>query len=210
MLRSLWAFSAVAALLTVTPGLDTVLVLRSSIAGGRRAGAASALGVCCGLLVWGLATALGVAALLAASVVAYDAIRIAGAVYLVVLGVRTLLALRRDGEPPEVVACGQRTPGTAFRQGLTTNLLNPKVGVFYVTLLPQFVPEGAPVLATTLLLAGVHALQGVLWLGGIAWAAGRARALLSRAEIRRRLEAVTGLVFIGFGVRLALSRRALK
>lgn len=205
MTGAVLGFTAFAALLTITPGIDTALVIRFSIAGGSRRGRLAAAGVCTGVLVWGAASAAGITALVTASERAYDALRIAGAVYLVFLGVRALMG-RGDAaerEPAKTPLSG----ATAFRMGLTTNLLNPKVGAFYLSVLPQFVPNGAPVLATSLLLATIHALEGIVWLSLVATATARLGERLKRPSIARRLEQLTGIVLIGLGARLALERR---
>jgi threonine/homoserine/homoserine lactone efflux protein len=211
MTRSLLAFTVVAAVLTVTPGLDTALVVRTALAGGRRSGLVAALGICSGLLVWGLATALGVSLLVTASSVGYEVLRVCGAVWLVVFGVRAILAARRVSDSPasgDEAGRGKRGGAVhAYRAGLLSNLLNPKIGVFYVTLLPQFVPAGASVLITTMLLATVHAIEAVLWLGLVVCFVAGLRELLGRGPVRRAMERVTGAVLIGFGLRLALDRR---
>jgi threonine/homoserine/homoserine lactone efflux protein len=196
------AFAAFAALLTITPGLDTALVIRMSLGSGSRAGRMTALGVCAGCLGWGFASAVGVSAVLTASATAYDVLRVAGAAYLVWLGVKALV-VRPDDDPDD-----NRPPTTAaFRAGLFTNLLNPKVGAFYVSALPQFIPDGAPVLATSTLLAAVHALEGIVWLFLVAALVGRLGTHLRRPVVKRRLQQLTGLALVGLGVRLALDRR---
>jgi threonine/homoserine/homoserine lactone efflux protein len=215
---SVLAFTLVAAIVTVTPGLDTALVVRTTLRDGRGAGVDAAVGICSGLVVWGFATALGITVLLRASETAYDVLRVAGAVWLVVLGVRTLLDARRhlrdpaagDADTTAVAALGTRSRRarlTAFRTGVASNLLNPKVGVFYLTLLPQFVPAGARVLPTTMLLVGIHIAQGVVWLTFIAWLTSRARGLLGSGAWRRATERLTGVVLLGLGLRLAIERR---
>jgi len=197
------AFALVAALLTITPGVDTALVIRNTLAGGRGCGLRTSVGVCCGVVTWGVLSAAGVSAVLTASRAAYDVLRVAGAAYLLLLGVRTLLATRR---PRATAGVPLAQAPAAFRAGMLTNLLNPKVGVFYVTLLPQFIPAGAPVLPASLLLAGIHATEGILWLAGITLAVSRASAVMQRPSVRRGLERVTGVVLIGFGARVALER----
>jgi threonine/homoserine/homoserine lactone efflux protein len=209
MWSSVLAFAALAALLTITPGIDTALVIRATLGGGRRTGLRTAAGICSGLIVWGLLSAVGVSAVLTASRVAFDALRIAGAIYLVYLGVRTLLASRRDdggGDAPGGSAAMPMSRRAAFRVGLLNNLLNPKVGVFYVTLLPQFIPAHTPVLPMSLLLAGVHAVEGIAWLSALTLVVSRVGAVMRRAAVRRALERVTGLVLIGFGARVAAER----
>ncbi len=206
MWGSVLAFAVVAALLTITPGIDTALVIRNTLQDGRRVGLQTSMGICCGLIVWGLLSALGVTAVLTASRVAFDVLRLAGAAYLVYLGVRTLLHARRGDDEVVIAGGGVRSGRAAFRTGLLNNLLNPKVGVFYLTLLPQFVPAGAPVLGVSVLLASVHFAEGLLWLSLLTLAVHRASRLLRRASVRRTLERVTGLVLLGFGARVALER----
>ncbi|HEX7105381.1 MAG TPA: LysE family translocator [Acidothermaceae bacterium] len=210
MLAAALAFSVAAALLTITPGLDTMFVVRTSIASGPRTGMVGGLGVCLGTLVWATASAVGVTAILLASQAAYDILRAAGAAYLTFVGARMLWHSRksaRQRQLPDGVGWAPGRPSSgfaAFRTGLLTNLLNPKVGVFYITLLPQFVPKHAPVLAFSLLLASIHAIEGVAWFAMLTAATARVRRLLSRSTVRRWLDRVTAGVFIGFGVRLAV------
>jgi len=201
-------FALVSGVLTVTPGLDSALVLRSALTSGRREAAATGAGIIVGLFVWGAAAAVGVSALLTASELAFDVLRYAGAVYLVGFGVRLLVqALRRSG--PHVPAPDgdrRRSPWRSARQGLATNLLNPKVGVFYVALLPQFVPAGSNTLGVGLLLAAVHALLTVLWFALLIGLASALSRWLRRPATTRAIDGVTGATLVGFGVRLALVR----
>ena len=188
-----------AALLTITPGADTALVLRAAIGGGPRAALVAGTGVCLGVLVWGAATAVGLSALVAASPTAYDALRLTGAAYLLWLGYRTW---RSAGEPGTRAAAGPW-----FRTGLLTNLLNPKVAVFYLSFLPQFVPHGAPVLAFSLLLAGIHAVEGLLWFALLATMTQRLRVVLARERVKKALSRMTATVLVGFGLRLMVESR---
>ncbi|GIF06248.1 LysE family translocator [Actinoplanes siamensis] len=200
------SFALLGALLTITPGLDTALVLRSAVTMGRRAAFATALGVNTGALIWGAAAAVGVSALLTASTVAYTAVRVAGAAYMVYLGVRMIVsALRKDGRNPEITVTAEPTWLSTFGKGLFTNLLNPKVGAFYVAVLPQFIPAGESPLGVGLLLALVHDLEALLWFSLIISGAQAARGFLARRAVRRTVDAGTGAVLIGFGVRLGLS-----
>jgi threonine/homoserine/homoserine lactone efflux protein len=206
------SFAVVAGLLTIVPGLDTALVLRSAATRGRTHAFATALGISTGALAWGAAAACGATALLTVSHGAYTALRIAGAIYLLWMGVGMLRALRG-----EQVLAVRRDPQTmrlsgSYLRGLTTNLLNPKIGVFYTAMLPQFIPEGAPHLATGLLLALVHDIEGMAWFALLILGAHQIGALLrrlrlSRRAVRRSMDAVTGTVLIGFGLELALSER---
>jgi threonine/homoserine/homoserine lactone efflux protein len=169
--------------------------------------AATALGIVSGLFVWAAAAAAGISALLTASDLAYDVLRYAGAAYLVWFGGRLLWRALRD-RPDEAVPVG--VPGSiwrAARLGLFTNLLNPKVGVFYVALLPQFVPAGSNPLAVGLLLAAVHAALSVVWftlLIGLASALGR---WLRQPRTVRVIDGATGTALLGFGARLAFVAR---
>ncbi|MDP9240618.1 MAG: LysE family translocator [Actinomycetota bacterium] len=199
------AFAVVAALLTMTPGVDSMLVLRTAAVAGGRTAMLAGFGVITGLLCWGLAAGVGLAAVLAASETAYTVLRLAGAAYLGWLGVRRLIRASRGPQPAtDGVPAATVGRGRAYSQGLVTNLLNPKIGVFYVTLLPQFVIAGQPVLLVTFGLALVHAAEGVLWFVAVSWLAGRIGALLRRRRARRVLDATTGTVFLGFAARLAL------
>lgn len=209
ILVSLLAFTAAASLLTLTPGVDTALVLRTAAAAGPRAGAAAGLGICLGLLGWGLAAAVGLTALLAASPVAFTALKWAGAAYLLFLGVRLLVSPRAAAPPAPLAPTSGRDAGLAapFRRGLLTNALNPKVGVFYMTFLPQFIPHGIAVPGFSLLLAGLHVLLSLAWFAlliALTLPLGR---LLARPAVVRGLDRATGCVFLAFGLRLALAQR---
>lgn len=202
---SLAAFTLAAALLTVTPGLDTILVLRTAAAEGRRPALLAAAGICLGCLAWGLVVALGLGILLRASQLAYEALKWAGALYLMALGLQLLLARRttiEDGAP-----LARESRGLLWlRRGLLTNLLNPKVGIFYVSFLPQFIPAGTAVAPTILLLAAIHAALGLAWFALLIAAAGRLAPALRRPRTIRTLDRLTGTVLLLFGLRLALAR----
>jgi threonine/homoserine/homoserine lactone efflux protein len=200
-----FVFLGVIALLTITPGADMAMVARSVFTGGRRDAFATTLGISAGCFVWACASALGVAAVLAASQTAYDALRLVGAAYLVWLGVQSLLAARRGIAPVQ----GGSTPrqGHPFRQGLLTNLFNPKIAVFYSTFLPQFIGPGDPALLVSMLLACVHIALGIVWLSLYAWLLDRAVETFKGSRVRRALDALTGTVLVGLGLRLAAERR---
>ena len=200
------AFAAVAALIVVVPGPDMALVLRNGVAHGRRAAVATALGVNAGLVVWALAAALGVAAVLQASSEAFTALKLAGAAYLVWLGARALLdAWRGTALETAVVPPGRRA--SPFRQGLLSNLLNPKIALVYTTLIPQFVDRGGSEVAQTFLLAAVFLALGLAWLTAYALVVGQAGELLRRPRVRRVVNAVSGAVLTALGLRLAFERR---
>jgi threonine/homoserine/homoserine lactone efflux protein len=205
---ALLAFTLVAFLTVVTPGLDTMLVLRHSLLGGRRSGLAVVLGTTAGCLVWATASLVGLTALLTASRWAYDAVRIAGAAYLVWMGATTLwrtFTRRKAGSPMLPVA--KTGPWPAFRAGMTTNLMNPKPGVFYMSLLPQFLPGGPANAAWGVLLVAIHLTIGLLWLPLVAITAARARHVFLRDRFRRWLDRITATVLIGLGLKLATEAR---
>lgn len=204
---SLIAFVLAAALLTVTPGLDTALILRAAALAGARRALAAAAGVCCGLLIWGLIVALGLGALLAASQAAFAALRWAGAAYLLWLGLNALLRPRSGAESLGAAPSSREGAGRWFARGLLTNLLNPKVGVFYITFLPQFVPAGVPVGPFVALLVTMHAAESAAWFFLLVLATRPLAALLRRPAVSRALDRLTGLVLVGFGLRLALEAR---
>jgi threonine/homoserine/homoserine lactone efflux protein len=199
-----WAFTVVAFVLIVVPGPDTALVTRNALLAGRRAALATALGVSTGLLVWTATSALGVAALVHTSAVAFSALKLAGGAYLVWLGIE---ALRAAGRPAAPV---QRRPidgARGFRQGLLSDLANPKIAVLFTSLLPQFVAPGRALLVPFLALGGLFAAMTATWLCLYAVAAARASGVLRRPAVRRALDRLTGLVLIGLGLRIATERR---
>src|SRR5262245_1900630 len=205
----LLAFALVAAIVTIIPGVDMALIARSVLTRGRRAGYVTSVGVCTGLWVHAVASALGLSTILMTSAALFSLVKLAGAVYLLTLGA---LSLHRALKPPAdaavaVVGPTARDARRAFAQGFFSNLLNPKVAVFYLTLLPQFIRQDDPVLARSLLLAGVHVVIGLVWLILYAYFLGRLSAVLQRPRVRRILEGVTGTLLITVGGRLAWDRR---
>ena len=205
VLQALIAYLVAASLLTITPGLYTALVLRTAAAEGARRAALAGFGIVCGCLVWGVAVALGLGALLAASSAAYTALKWAGAAYLLWLGANLILKPRgRFDLNPAARANGG---GDWWLRGLLTNLLNPKVGVFYVSFLPQFTPIGVPATPFIVLLAVIHVALTLVWFGGLILATTPLTLWLSHRGVVRWLDRITGGVFIAFGLRLALERR---
>jgi threonine/homoserine/homoserine lactone efflux protein len=201
---SLVAFTAAASLLTVTPGLDTALVLRTAATEGSRRAALAGIGIVSGCFGWAIAVALGLGALLTASEIAYAVLRWIGAAYLVWIGYKMLRHPRRT-----FLATGHSAGGAraAFAKGILTNLLNPKVGIFYVSFLPQFVPEGASVARYILLLGAIHAALGLLWFACLIIATHPLARLLARPTVVRTMDRLTGSLFLAFGVGLALESR---
>lgn len=239
---ALLAFTLAAAILTITPGLDNALVLRTAAVEGSRRALMAGLGISAGCLLWGAIAAFGLGSLLAVSTLAYDTLRICAAIYLFYLGIKLLWSTRAvrknsghaakqisgtgtvagtgtgtgtatgngTAPPASRIAAATRPGSTAtawFVRGCLTNALNPKVGVFYITFLPQFIPAGADVLRFSLLLATVHAIVGMLWFVLLVAATRPLARWLSRPAVTRGLDRVTGAVFIAFGLRLALEKR---
>jgi RhtB (resistance to homoserine/threonine) family protein len=202
----LLTFLGVSALVIVTPGPDTALTIRNSLMGGRRAGLLTAAGVATGQATWALFTAAGVAALLRASQPAFVALRAAGAAYLVWLGIQSLRAAVK-GSPAHAAGARGSTAQShaAYRQGLLSNLSNPKMVVFFVSLLPQFT-GGRSSFAELFSLGLLFAVMTLSWLSAYALAVSRARMYLG-ARIRRLIDAVAGVVLVGLGIRLAGERR---
>jgi len=222
--HGLMGFAGLAALLTVTPGADMALVARSALARGRRAAFATTLGIVTGCLAHGLASALGLSVIFARSALAFETLKYLGAGYLIYLGAQGLLRLsrarvvpdERGAVPPALSGPPALSAPAAdcraawlpsFVQGLLTNLLNPKVALFYLMVLPQFILPEQSVIGRSLLLAGLHNLMGLAWLTAYALALSRLGGGATRSWLARPIEAVTGLVLIGFGLRLALERR---
>ncbi|RSS54655.1 LysE family translocator [Streptomyces sp. WAC06614] len=225
MLAHLLTATGLLALLTLVPGPDMAVVTRRAVAAGRADGLRTVAGIACGLLVWGALTAAGLAALLAASAEVYLAVKLAGAAYLVFLGVQSLRRAGRDtgvriddgagtsGDSPDAGGNGNASGngngssnGGAWRTGLVANLLNPKIAVFYTGLLPTLappVPPGLPPATGMGLLVLVHVLLTLLWLGSYVYVLSRAQRLFTRPRVRRALDRLTGIVLIAFGVRVA-------
>lgn len=206
-LSSFLAFCAAAGLLTVTPGLDTALVLRTAATEGPKPAFAAALGIAGGCVAWAALVALGLGALLTASEIAYRLLRWVGAAYLVWLGLQLLLKPRR-AFAAEAAGADAAGPVAWLRRGFLTNMLNPKVGVFYVAFLPQFVPAGADAAVWSFALALVHVGMGTAWFALLIRAAGAVSGLFARKGVVTWLDRITGGVFLGFGARLAFEARS--
>jgi RhtB (resistance to homoserine/threonine) family protein len=202
--HDLLPFVAISALLAVTPGVDMALVAKNALLRGRRDALLTATGVCIGLLAWTAAAALGIAALLRTSAVAFTALKLAGAAYLLFLGIQALWASRTRAGTHDAPTPSGRSP---IRQGLLTNLLNPKIAVFFTSFIPQFVEPGDSVLVRSLLLGVLFTLIGLVWLSAYAIAVSKAGNALRRPRVKRALDRLTGCVLIAFGIRLATERR---
>jgi len=197
----LLAFLGVAIVVIVTPGQDTALTVRNTLGGGRRAGVRTACGVVIGQAVWAVAASAGVAALLVASEPAFVVLKLAGAAYLIFLGAQSLLAAVRRRAP--VHAPRAAPAGHELRQGLLSNLANPKMAVFFTSLLPQFGDSFAVLLGLGLLFC----LLTLAWLSAYAFAVARAGDVLRRPRVRRTIDAITGVALIALGLRLADAKR---
>ncbi|MEU5386792.1 LysE family translocator [Kitasatospora cineracea] len=205
MAGPLASFALVVGLLTLTPGLDTALILRTAVLGPRRQAWGVVLGIQTGTLIWGTASAAGISVLLTASRLAYETLRWAGVCYLLWMGVQMLRRRPQPDHPAD--EDGPERPGgwwAGWRRGTLTNLLNPKVGVFYVAVLPPFIPAGAPHLAAGVLLTSVHVAEGLLWSAALIAFARTLRTRLRRPSVRRLLDRATGIAVLGFGAKLAL------
>ncbi len=190
------AFVGISAIVICTPGPDTALIVRNTLVGGRVDGVRTAAGIVTGIAFWTLAAAAGIAALVAASHPLFTAIRVAGAAYLVWLGIATLRGRRHENAVAR--------PGSGYRQGLLSNLGNPKVAVFFTSLLPQFASGFGDLAAMGLLFCAM----GAAWLTTYALVVARVRGVVMRPRVRRAVDAITGAALVAFGVRLAAERSA--
>lgn len=207
----IWVFVGLVALLTLTPGADTALVVRSALARGRGSALLTVAGICVGCWVHSVASAVGLSVVLRESAAAFETVKFLGALYLAYLGAQSLWAAWK-GHGGGLSAVGaesvrERQPWRSFSEGLVTNLLNPKMPLFYVTFLPQFIDPRGNVVVQSLLLASIHIAMAVVWLGSFAVFLDRLSGYLRRELIRRGLEAVTGALFVALGVRLAMEER---
>jgi RhtB (resistance to homoserine/threonine) family protein len=199
-------FLAVAAIVVVTPGVDMAVVTRNALMYGRRAAVMTVFGINVGIFFWAMAAALGLAAIVSTSATAFAAIKLAGAAYLVYLGLQALRSARVDRVESQPIARSAPSSRIAFRQGLISNMLNPKIAVFFTSLLPQFV--GAHDSAGDLLLLGLlFNAMGVGWLICYATVVARGRDVLVRPRVKRTLDRISGFVLVGLGTRLALENR---
>jgi RhtB (resistance to homoserine/threonine) family protein len=202
-------FIGVAAIVIIIPGPDTAVVTKNVLVHGRRAAMGTALGVGAGLAVWTIASAVGVVSLLRASAVAFTVLKLVGALYLVWLGVQALRAANRAESVDHLsLATGPAIGvGGGLRQGFLTDLANPKIGIFFTSLLPQFVDPGRAILFPFLALGAVFVLMTILWLFGYCLVAARVADTLVRPRVRAAMDRFTGIVLIGVGLRLAVERR---
>jgi threonine/homoserine/homoserine lactone efflux protein len=206
----LWIFLGIAALLTVTPGADMALVTKNVFTRGRTGAFFTTLGICLGCLAQATLSALGLAAILRTSATVFAVVKFAGAVYLIYIGAAALWTsfhAKAVETPAAQSPAGRNTrPFRSFTEGFLTNILNPKVSLFYLTFLPQFISPGEPALQKSLFLASIHVVMGFAWLVTYAAMLDRLRGVFSRPTVRRKLEAVTGGLLIAFGLKLAIQK----
>lgn len=202
-----WAYLVAITLLTITPGVDTLLVMRNTGRGGFRDGCVTSVGICSGLFIHAALSALGISLLLVETAWAFSTLKWAGACYLVWLGIGSLRqALRRGAAPAahaEPMARRELTVAVSFREGLLSNVLNPKTALFYMALLPQFVDPAGNAFQQSLMLAGVHFLLAMLWQCGLAWVMVTFRGLGMTTRMKRVLNGLTGGFFVAMGAKLA-------
>ena len=204
MLTQFLAAAGVLAVLTAVPGPDMAVVTKRAVGSGWRDGLKTVGGITTGLLAWGGLTVIGLAAVLAASATAYAVVKLAGAGYLIFLGIQALLRSRRGSAAQPTT--GAVPAGNAWRTGLVSNLLNPKIAVFYTGLLPTLAPSGlSPQVGMTALVL-VHAGLTLVWLGGYVLLLSKARGFFDRPAVRRATDRITGALLIGFGLKVATSQ----
>ncbi len=210
MITSFLAFLGVSAVVIMTPGPDTAVTVRNTLLGGRLGGILTALGISTGQAIWALATSFGVVALLVASEFLFQAVKYAGAAYLVWLGIHALIGAWRgtgDGTAPTAGNGARLKPGRAFMQGLVSDLGNPKMAVFFASLLPQFAAPGEGLFAALMILGLAFSLMTFLWLVAYAFVIAKAGEALRRPAIRRWIEGVTGTLLVALGLRIAVDQR---
>ena len=205
------AFTLAAAALTIAPGADTMLVIRNVLRGGRRDGVVTTFGICTGLFVHATLSALGVSLLLMHSATAFHLLKLAGAGYLVWLGLQSLRRVVFLPPLPDSLEANdpsqRRSPQHCFLEGWLSNVLNPNTAVFYLAFLPQFIGPTEPALTKSLLLAGIHFVEAIVWLVALSILLDHIRRFLLKPAVRRGLEGLCGAVLMGFGARLALARQ---
>lgn len=203
MIQSLLSFAVLAGLLTLVPGIDSTLVLRTAIARGSKEAFLTLCGIGAGVLVWGVTAAVGVSALLLMSETAFLVVKYAGATYLLYMGLQLIRFAKTYSEFSEGNPKQQSLP-RAFLKGLTTNILNPKVGVFYMAVLPQFIWAEAPAWFAGIMLALVHVAEGMIWLSIVIYATSFARSFLGKPRVKAWIDRIAGSALIGFGLKTAL------
>ncbi|WP_027721538.1 LysE family translocator [Maridesulfovibrio zosterae] len=200
------AFIPVAAILTITPGSDTMLVVNNSLTRSTKDGLCTVAGVNAGLLIHALASALGLSVILMNSATAFEMVKMAGALYIIFLGIQSLRSSRKNDLTEQTEKICSKGITTSLREGFLTNVLNPKVAVFYLALLPQFISPTEDILRKSLLLMTIHFSMGIIWLSFVSLTLGKMRHFISGGKFKKRLEMISGFVFIGLGLKIALSK----
>lgn len=200
------AFIPVAAILTITPGSDTILVVNNTLTRSTTDGLCTVAGINAGLLIHALASALGLSMILMNSAAAFEMVKLAGALYIIYLGIQSLRNSRKQEETKFSAEPCSKGISASIREGFLTNVLNPKVAVFYLALLPQFISPGESILRQSLLLMTIHFSMGILWFSFLTLTLGKMRHLISGDKFKKRLEVLSGIVFIGLGLKMALAK----
>lgn len=204
------SFIPVAAILTVTPGPDTMLIVNNTMTRSTQDGLATVAGINSGLLVHALASALGLSLILLKSATAFELVKIIGALYIVWLGIQSLRkGLKLDktaAEDADKIACLNDSglkKISSFKEGFLTNVLNPKVAVFYLALLPQFISPDENIFKKSLLLMLIHFSLGIIWFSSVVFTLGKMRPLISGEKFKKRLHKISGIIFIFLGLKMA-------
>ncbi len=205
MMLQFFSACGVLALLTVVPGPDMAVVTKRAVMSGWGDGERTAAGITAGLVIWGVLTVVGLSALVAASATVYTVVKLAGAGYLVILGVQALLRRHHGDHAVDPVSGRRSAGGSPWRTGLIANLMNPKIAIFYTGLLPTLAPKSLPPAVGMALLVGVHAVLTFGWLSGYVFLLSRARGYFEKPVVRRAMDRITGVVLIGFGIKVATS-----
>jgi len=204
------AFTGIAALLTITPGADTMLVIRNVLSRGGKAGVLSTFGICSGLFIHASLSALGLSIILVKSATVFQIVKYVGAMYLIYLGIQSLWGISqiKDDQLSKIENEKGDTDRKkkSFIEGFLTNILNPKVAIFYLAFLPQFIGADDPVFQKSVLLASIHAVEGIIWLSFISLFLNRIKAIIRRPKVRKIIEGISGTVLIGFGIKLSMER----
>lgn len=205
------AFTGIAALLTITPGADTMLVIRNVLSRGGKAGVLSTFGICSGLFIHASLSALGLSIILVKSATVFQIVKYVGAMYLIYLGIQSLWGISqiKDDQLSKIASekgNDANRKKKSFIEGFLTNILNPKVAIFYLAFLPQFIGPDDPVFQKSVLLASIHAVEGIIWLSFISLFLHRIKAIIRRPKVRKIIEGISGTVLIGFGIKLGMEQ----
>lgn len=204
----LWTFLIAITLLTMTPGADTMIVIRNTLRGGAKDGLVSSLGICSGLFVHATLSAVGISAILLYSATAFTILKIAGALYLIWLGVGSLRSFwNAKGTHQKVVVKKPFSFQRSLREGFLSNVLNPKAVIFYMAFLPQFISHESSVLGQSLFLALLHFIVGTIWQAILVYTIVSANGFITKKSVHQSLDAISGTVMIGLGITLFLEKR---